>query len=72
MPAYIILQSTVKDEAQYQKYAQAAWPLMVRFGRAATKPCASSFEKLTLPPASTPASVGFANVMRPPMFPLNR
>ena len=32
MPAYIILQSTVKDEAQYQKYAQAAWPLMVRFG----------------------------------------
>ena len=32
MPAYIILQSTVKDEAQYQIYAQAAWPLMVRFG----------------------------------------
>ena len=32
MPAYIILQSTVTDEAQYQKYAQAAWPLMVRFG----------------------------------------
>ena len=32
MPAYIILQSTVKDEAQYQKYAQAVWPLMVRFG----------------------------------------
>jgi uncharacterized protein (DUF1330 family) len=32
MPAYIILQSTVKDEVQYQKYAQAAWPLMVRFG----------------------------------------
>ena len=32
MPAYIVLQSTVKDEAQYQKYAQAAWPLMVRFG----------------------------------------
>ena len=32
MPAYIILQSTVKDEAQYQKYAQVAWPLMVRFG----------------------------------------
>jgi uncharacterized protein (DUF1330 family) len=32
MPAYMILQNTVKDEAQYQKYAQAAWPLMVRFG----------------------------------------
>ena len=32
MPAYIILQSTVKDDAQYQEYAQAAWPLMVRFG----------------------------------------
>lgn len=32
MPAYIILQSTVADEAQYQKYAQAAWPLMVHFG----------------------------------------
>lgn len=32
MAAYLILQSTVKDEAQYQKYAQAAWPLMVRYG----------------------------------------
>src|SRR6476469_2449762 len=32
MPAYLILQSTVKDETQYQKYAQAAWPLMVRVG----------------------------------------
>jgi hypothetical protein len=32
MPAYMILQNTVKDEAQYQKYAQAAWLLMVRFG----------------------------------------
>ena len=32
MPAYLILQSTVKDETQYQKYAQAAWPLMVRAG----------------------------------------
>jgi uncharacterized protein (DUF1330 family) len=32
MPAYLILQSTVKDNAQYQKYARAAWPLMVRFG----------------------------------------
>ena len=32
MAAYLILQSTVKDELQYQKYAQAAWPLMVRFG----------------------------------------
>jgi uncharacterized protein (DUF1330 family) len=32
VPAYLILQSTVKDEAQYQKYAQAAWPLMVRAG----------------------------------------
>ena len=29
MPAYIVLQSTVEDEA---KYAQAAWPLMARFG----------------------------------------
>ncbi len=32
MSAYMILQSTVKDEASYQKYAQAVWPLMVRFG----------------------------------------
>ena len=32
MPAYLILQSTVKDETQYQKHAQAAWPLMVRAG----------------------------------------
>jgi uncharacterized protein (DUF1330 family) len=32
MPAYIVLQSTVEDEAQYQKYAQAAWPLMARYG----------------------------------------
>jgi uncharacterized protein (DUF1330 family) len=32
VPAYLILQSTVKEEAQYQKYAQAAWPLMVRSG----------------------------------------
>ena len=32
MAAYIVLQSTVKDEDQYQKYAQAAWPLMVRYG----------------------------------------
>ena len=30
MPAYIVLQSTVSDETQYQQ--QAAWPLMVRFG----------------------------------------
>ena len=32
MPAYLILQSTVSDDAQYQKYAQAAWPLMARCG----------------------------------------
>ena len=32
MPAFIVLQSTVKNETQYQKYAQAAWPIMVRFG----------------------------------------
>jgi uncharacterized protein (DUF1330 family) len=32
MPAYLILQNTVKDEERYQKYAQAAWPLMIRFG----------------------------------------
>ena len=32
MPAFIVLQSTIKDEAQYEKYAQAAWPLMARFG----------------------------------------
>jgi uncharacterized protein (DUF1330 family) len=32
MAAFLFLQSTVKDEAQYHKYAQAAWPLMVRFG----------------------------------------
>jgi uncharacterized protein (DUF1330 family) len=32
VPAYLILQNTVSDETQYQKYAQATWPLMVRFG----------------------------------------
>jgi len=32
MAAYLILQSTVRDETQYQKYAQTVWPLMVRFG----------------------------------------
>jgi uncharacterized protein (DUF1330 family) len=32
MPAYLVLQNTVKDETQYQKYAQAVWPLMVQFG----------------------------------------
>jgi uncharacterized protein (DUF1330 family) len=32
VPAYLVLQSTVKDETQYQKYAQAVWPLMVRYG----------------------------------------
>jgi uncharacterized protein (DUF1330 family) len=32
VPAYLILQSTVKDETAYQKYAQAAWPLMARSG----------------------------------------
>jgi uncharacterized protein (DUF1330 family) len=32
MPAYLILQSTIKDETQYQKYAQAVWPLMARAG----------------------------------------
>jgi uncharacterized protein (DUF1330 family) len=32
MSAYLVLQSTVKDEEQYQKYAQTVWPLMVRFG----------------------------------------
>ncbi len=32
MKAYIVLQRTVKVEAQYRKYAQAASPLTVRFG----------------------------------------
>ena len=32
MPAYLIVQSTIKDEAQYQKYAQAVVPFIASFG----------------------------------------
>ena len=32
MSAYFIVQSTIKDEAQYQKYVQAVGPLIARFG----------------------------------------
>lgn len=32
MPAYFIAQSTISDEAQYQKYRDAVIPLMARFG----------------------------------------
>lgn len=32
MPAYFIVQSTIKDEAKYQKYVQSVMPFMARFG----------------------------------------
>ena len=32
MPAYFIVQSTIKDEAQYQKYVQAVVPFIASFG----------------------------------------
>jgi len=32
MAAYFIVQSTISDEAQYQKYRDAVIPLMTRFG----------------------------------------
>jgi uncharacterized protein (DUF1330 family) len=32
MPAYFIVQSTIKDEAQYQKYVQAVVPFIAGFG----------------------------------------
>ncbi len=32
MPAYFIVQNTIKDEAQYQKYVQAVVPFMASFG----------------------------------------
>ncbi|MHC4047575.1 DUF1330 domain-containing protein [Bradyrhizobium sp. 23AC] len=32
MPAYFIVQSTITDEAQYQKYVQSVVPLITKFG----------------------------------------
>jgi uncharacterized protein (DUF1330 family) len=32
MPAYFIVQNTIKDEAQYQKYVQAVLPFIAKFG----------------------------------------
>ena len=32
MPAYFIVQSTISDEAQYQKYVQSVVPLITKFG----------------------------------------
>jgi uncharacterized protein (DUF1330 family) len=32
MPAYFIVQSTIKDEAQYQKYVQTVLPFIAGFG----------------------------------------
>ena len=32
MPAYFIVQNTIKDEAQYQKYVQAVVPFIASFG----------------------------------------
>lgn len=32
MPAYFIVQSTIGDEAQYQKYREAVVPLMMKHG----------------------------------------
>ena len=32
MAAYFIVQSTINDEAQYQKYRDAVLPLIARFG----------------------------------------
>lgn len=32
MPAYFIVQSTISDEAQYQKYREAVVPMMMKHG----------------------------------------
>jgi uncharacterized protein (DUF1330 family) len=32
MPSYFIVQGTIKDEAQYQKYVQAVVPFIASFG----------------------------------------
>jgi hypothetical protein len=32
MPAYFIVQNTIKDEAQYQKYVQTVVPFIATFG----------------------------------------
>ena len=32
MPAFFVVQNTIKDEAQYQKYVQAVVPFMATFG----------------------------------------
>jgi uncharacterized protein (DUF1330 family) len=32
MPAYLIVQNTIMDEAQYQKYVQAVVPFIASFG----------------------------------------
>ena len=32
VPAYFIVQNTIKDEAQYQKYVQAVVPFIASFG----------------------------------------
>jgi uncharacterized protein (DUF1330 family) len=32
MPAYLVVQSTINDEAQYQKYRQAVVPFIASFG----------------------------------------
>jgi uncharacterized protein (DUF1330 family) len=32
MPAYFVVQATIKDEPQYQKYREAVVPFMARFG----------------------------------------
>jgi uncharacterized protein (DUF1330 family) len=32
MPAYFVVQATIKDEPQYQKYREAVVPLIARFG----------------------------------------
>ena len=32
MPAYFIVQSTISDEAQYQKYRDAVIPMMMKHG----------------------------------------
>jgi uncharacterized protein (DUF1330 family) len=32
MPAYFIVQNTIKDEAQYQKYVEAVVPFIASFG----------------------------------------
>jgi uncharacterized protein (DUF1330 family) len=32
MPAYLMVQSTINDEEQYQKYREAVVPLIMKFG----------------------------------------